>query len=578
MLGRMRLRPLLVLILLFLATPAAGPVSAEEPPTATVPTGLPVQLDGALAPSEWADALRLELGSGQATLRIKQFRGTLLLAYETADAWIEGEELLLSFAPHGAAKDMGAWTDGALSLRYEPIQHDRNHLLVNRMDGTAVVPTPHQIAARVTLARRSSRAELAIPLTLLGVDRAHPRPLRMSAVRTRPGGVGETPTWPRGLDVGARPGRMPADMRSSARWGVLDGLKDAGAPGAYSKDDWNALISLQSEIHRRGSEAHVLMREMEEEHTSFKKQESLVDEQIFGNLAWIAEREPLGDVDRLLMAKAHRFMNRNEEALALLDAMIGSPNPNTARRALYEKTFALRNLGRFAEEATVWNRLAERTQARNQKRAYANRASVARRQEQELVPVRAAVAADAARTDLPLVELTTDRGVILIRLLRHDTPKAAAHFEKLVADGFYDGLHWHRVLLEFMAQCGDPGSKDGDCAMAGSGDSDTKVDVEQNERLRPGRGAVCFARKRGLYSNGSQFFITTTPQLDLVDGDKVPYTLFGWVASGMDVVDRLDYCDKLVRARVLYSPAPPAAPPAAADPAKDGDSETESGK
>lgn len=547
----------LPLVLLALLLGPAAALADETPPEAAVPAGLPIQLDGVLSPSEWGDAAALELGESAGTLRIKQHRGTLLLAFETPDAWLEGDELILSTAPIAPEKDIGMWTDGAVSIRYEPIKHDRDHLILNRMEGAAVVPFRDQVVARTKRTRRSSRTEMAIPLRELGVDATNPEPLRLIVIRSRLGGGSPIPTWPAGLDIGARAGQHPRDMRSSARWGRITGLKDAGAPGAFSKTDWTRMLKEQAEIANRGRQAHVLMFEMETEKRSFKKQESLVDEQIFGNLEWIRQREPLGDVDLMLMAKAHRLMNRNAEALALLDALAGSSNVSVANRARYQRTFALRNLGRHADEAAAWEELIKLAKARQMRSQYEVAARRARQAQEVADAQKDPLAADAKRGDLPIVELLTSRGRILIRMLPHDTPKATAHFLKLVEDGYYDGLHWHRVLLEYVAQCGDPITKGGDCSLAGSGDSDRKVDVEENKRLKPGRGAVCFARKKGLYSNGGQFFILTTPQYDLADDSKVPYTLFGWVESGMDVVDRLDWCDPLIRARVLYAPPAP---------------------
>ncbi|MDJ0974568.1 MAG: peptidylprolyl isomerase [Planctomycetota bacterium] len=560
--------PLTLMVLLLALVPCAPARADATPPTVTVPKGIPIQVDGNVTATEWAKATTLEVGEGGATLKVAQFRGTLLLAFETQDAWIEGDELLLTFLADGAPEDLGAWSKGAVSIRYEPLKHDRAHLIVNRSEAMAVVPYDDQVVARGRFPTYACSVELALPLAFLGLEAGKERPVRFQVIRVRPGAGPTIATWPAGLDVGARPGTHPPDMKQSVRWGRLLGLTQAGGPGAISKTAWKALLVEQDEITRRGREAHVLMREMVEERMSFRKQNTLVDEQIFGNLAWIAEREPLADVDRLLMAKAHRMVNRYDEALAVLDALAGARRKATTNRALYERALTYRDMERFTDEAATWEQLARSAGMAMTRRQYELQAKQARSLLEAWNAEAEARAHDAARTDTPLVEVTTNRGRFLVQLFPDDTPKAAAHFLSMVKEGFYDGLRWHRALAGYIVQVGDPTTKDGDCSLAGKVEGDRKVDVEQNERRKPWRGALCFARKPGLYSNGSHVFVMTGPRPDLVDDSGVPFTLFGWVVSGMDVVDRLEWCDTLVRARVLYEP------PAKAKRAEDGQDET----
>ena len=112
-----------------------------------------------------------------------------------------------------------------------------------------------------------------------------------------------------------------------------------------------------------------------------------------------------------------------------------------------------------------------------------------------------------------------------------------ASFVKLVRDGFYDGLIWHRVVSNFVIQGGDPRG-DG---WGGAGY--TLRDEINTERYV--RGTVGMP-KAGKDTGGGQIFITHVPTPHL-DGN---YTIFGRVVSGMDVVDRIEVGDRIVRAEL----------------------------
>jgi cyclophilin family peptidyl-prolyl cis-trans isomerase/HEAT repeat protein len=137
----------------------------------------------------------------------------------------------------------------------------------------------------------------------------------------------------------------------------------------------------------------------------------------------------------------------------------------------------------------------------------------------------------------PRVFLRTRRGTIEIHLDVVEAPLTAASFVALVRRGFYDGLVFHRVEPGFVVQGGCPR---GD----GNGGPDYVLRCEITRRPY-GRGSVGMALS-GKDTGGSQFFITLSPQPQL-DGS---YTLFGHVASGMDVVDRIRPGDVIEHASV----------------------------
>ncbi len=136
----------------------------------------------------------------------------------------------------------------------------------------------------------------------------------------------------------------------------------------------------------------------------------------------------------------------------------------------------------------------------------------------------------------PLVLLETTKGEIEIRVLARAAPVHAASFLRLVRQGFYDGLIWHRVVPNFVIQGGDPR---GD----GWGGPGYALRDEIN-LVRFERGTLGMP-KSGPDSGGCQIFITHLPTPHL-DGN---YTAFGQVVLGLDVVDRIEVGDRIVRAR-----------------------------
>lgn len=123
--------------------------------------------------------------------------------------------------------------------------------------------------------------------------------------------------------------------------------------------------------------------------------------------------------------------------------------------------------------------------------------------------------------------LHTNHGAIALELFADDAPKTVENFVKLARDGFYDGVIFHRVIPDFMVQGGDPTG-------TGSGGPGYQFEDEINER-KVVRGALAMANA-GPNTNGSQFFVVTADACPWLDG---LHTVFGRVASGMDVIDKI---------------------------------------
>jgi peptidyl-prolyl cis-trans isomerase B (cyclophilin B) len=125
----------------------------------------------------------------------------------------------------------------------------------------------------------------------------------------------------------------------------------------------------------------------------------------------------------------------------------------------------------------------------------------------------------------------TNHGAIELELFDEDAPKTVENFRKLAADGFYDGVIFHRVIKDFMIQGGDPTG-------TGTGGPGYTFEDEFNDH-KVERGALAMANA-GPNTNGSQFFIVTTDAAPWLDGK---HTVFGRVTGGMDAVDSIEGTD-----------------------------------
>ena len=134
----------------------------------------------------------------------------------------------------------------------------------------------------------------------------------------------------------------------------------------------------------------------------------------------------------------------------------------------------------------------------------------------------------------PIATITMkDGGVIQLELYPEVAPESVKNFISLANSGFYDGLIFHRVILGFMIQGGDPlGKGTGGPGYAIKGEF--AANGVQND-ISHVRGVLSMARSSAYNRGGSQFFIVQTDSTYL-DGN---YAAFGRVTSGMDVVDAI---------------------------------------
>jgi peptidylprolyl isomerase len=143
----------------------------------------------------------------------------------------------------------------------------------------------------------------------------------------------------------------------------------------------------------------------------------------------------------------------------------------------------------------------------------------------------------------PIAILETNQGTIEIELFADTMPVTAGNFAKLISEGFYEGIKFHRIIDQFMIQGGDPLTKTADVSRYGTGGPGYAIADEfiKGELLTNTRGTIAMANS-GPNSGGSQFFINLVDNTGL-DFDKPPmsssHPVFGRVVAGMDVVDAI---------------------------------------
>ncbi len=145
----------------------------------------------------------------------------------------------------------------------------------------------------------------------------------------------------------------------------------------------------------------------------------------------------------------------------------------------------------------------------------------------------------------PTAILDTSLGSITVELFVDKMPITAGNFLELAKSGFYDGLHFHRVIKGFMLQFGCPHSKDPNSPRAGTGDGPKGTIPDEhpaNAKLSNEPGTLSMANTGQKNSGSCQFFINTVHNdfLDWFSPGNSKHPVFGKVISGMDVVTKIE--------------------------------------
>ena len=139
----------------------------------------------------------------------------------------------------------------------------------------------------------------------------------------------------------------------------------------------------------------------------------------------------------------------------------------------------------------------------------------------------------------PKAVFDTTMGAFTAELYEAEMPITAGNFIKLAEEGFYNGLHFHRVIGNFMCQFGCPNSKDPESRSAGMGGPGYNIEDEFTAKISNEPGTLSMANTGRPNSGGSQFFLNVTHNsyLDWFD-KRTPsqHPVFGKITEGYDIV------------------------------------------
>jgi cyclophilin family peptidyl-prolyl cis-trans isomerase len=149
----------------------------------------------------------------------------------------------------------------------------------------------------------------------------------------------------------------------------------------------------------------------------------------------------------------------------------------------------------------------------------------------------------------PTATCETSMGTFEIELFLDRMPITAGNFIQLAKSGFYDGLHFHRVIKGFMCQFGCPHSRDPKSPRAGTGGPPHGTIQDEHpaaHKLSNEPGTLSMANTGRPNSGGSQFFINAAHNhyLDWFTPGDSKHPVFGKVVSGIEVVRKIETCPK----------------------------------
>jgi cyclophilin family peptidyl-prolyl cis-trans isomerase len=142
----------------------------------------------------------------------------------------------------------------------------------------------------------------------------------------------------------------------------------------------------------------------------------------------------------------------------------------------------------------------------------------------------------------PTATFDTSAGNFTVELFVDQMPITSQNFIDLANSGFYNGLHFHRVIPNFMLQFGCPHSKDPNSSRAGTGGPPHgNIQDEFTAKLSNEPGTLSMANTGRPNSGGSQFFVNTVHNhyLDWFSPGQSKHPVFGKVTEGMDIVNQI---------------------------------------
>ncbi|CAN5775430.1 peptidylprolyl isomerase [soil metagenome] len=153
------------------------------------------------------------------------------------------------------------------------------------------------------------------------------------------------------------------------------------------------------------------------------------------------------------------------------------------------------------------------------------------------------------------VTFHTNKGDITAELYPDEAPATVANFEKLIKDGFYDGVYFHRVIPDFVIQGGDPLTREHgvDHPRAGTGGPGYTISCETKGNPHTHKEGALSMAHAGKDTGGSQFFVVLSEANTRHLNGK--HTVFGQVTEGLDVVRQIQKGDRMERVEVSDSDA-----------------------
>jgi len=152
---------------------------------------------------------------------------------------------------------------------------------------------------------------------------------------------------------------------------------------------------------------------------------------------------------------------------------------------------------------------------------------------------------DFKKIEAKQVVFETTKGNLVLDLFRDKAPLTTANFLNLIDEGFYDGIIFHRVIPGFMAQFGDPFTKEeGREHEWGMGGPTYRIMDEFDPTLKHDSAGILSMANSGPNTGGSQVFITyeATPHLD------GKHAVFGKLVEGMEILESMEKGDKIIKA------------------------------
>ena len=284
-------------------------------------------------------------------------------------------------------------------------------------------------------------------------------------------------------------------------------------------------------------------------------------EQLYAELLRIAPDKMeirLGWIDRL------KGQNRYADAIqAIQSANIDPSKHPQAFLTLSECLFAE---NRFQEALDALNAIPESTlAAQTQIKAQVDQVKPARDEYVKLWQIEESLRAqEAAADDLPRAMIETEKGSILVELFENEAPNTVANFISLIDQKFYDGIKFHRVIPNFMAQGGDPNSREGSGGQPGEGGPGYRIADEHlsDNHRKHFAGSLAMANTGSPHTGGSQFYLTHMPTQWL----NGRHTVFGRVLEGLDVVRKIEQDDVIESITIVRKREHPYVPNTLAQP------------